>query len=153
LGRLIQVLPELASKNPPLTASLLAIEAAWNDRIKVLPDAMVSAKSSAEFRLGEQAFDQLWKLATDYWVAIQEGGDVKARGVFGSTYAAQEKKSLTKFGVAKRTFDVDGEPVFMEQHLRIGTAANSADTLRIHFRWLPKSKMIVIGYCGRHLDF
>jgi hypothetical protein len=151
--RLVQVLPELASKNPPLTASLLAVETAWNDRIKVLPDAIASAKSSADFRLGEQAFDLLWRLATDYWVTVQEGGDVKARGVFGSNYAAQEKKTLSKSGVTKRTFDVDGEPIFMEQHLRIGTADNSSDTLRIHFCWLPKSKKIVIGHCGRHLDF
>jgi hypothetical protein len=153
LGRLVQVLPELASKNPPLTASLLAVGAAWNDRIEILPDAMASAKSSADFRLGEQAFDLLWKLATDYWVTVQEGGDVKARAVFGSTYAAREKKFLTKSGTAKRTFDVKGEAVFMEQHLRIGTADNTADTLRIHFCWLPKSKKIVIGHCGRHLDF
>lgn len=153
LARLVQVLPELASKNPPLTASLLAVETAWNERVRVLSEAVASAKSSADFRLGEQAFDLLWKLATDYWVTVQEGGDAKAKGVFGSTYAAREKQYLTKFGIAKRTFDVDGESVFMEQHLRIGTADNSADTLRIHFCWLPKTKMIVVGHCGCHLDF
>jgi hypothetical protein len=151
--RLVQVLPALASKNPPLAASLVAVEAAWNDRIIVLPDAIASAKSSADFRLGEQAFDLLWRLATDYWVTVQEGGDVKARGVFGSNYAAQEKTTLSKSGVTRRTFDVDGESVFMEQHLRIGTADNSSDTLRIHFCWLSKSKKIAIGHCGCHLDF
>jgi hypothetical protein len=41
----------------------------------------------------------------------------------------------------------------MEKHLKIGTADNAADTLRIHFDWVAEEARIVVGYCGKHLDF
>jgi hypothetical protein len=41
----------------------------------------------------------------------------------------------------------------MEKHLKIGSAENAADTLRIHFEWVAEDKLIVVGYCGAHLNF
>ncbi len=41
----------------------------------------------------------------------------------------------------------------MMQHLKMGTADNVADTLRIHFHWYAAAQLIVIDYCGPNLDF
>jgi hypothetical protein len=38
-------------------------------------------------------------------------------------------------------------------HLRIGTKDSIADTLRVHFRWFADEQKIVIGHCGKHLNF
>jgi hypothetical protein len=73
--------------------------------------------------------------------------------VFGSSFAARESKTLSKDGKTRRTFKYNGEDVEMMQHLKIGTADNAADTLRIHFHWDAAAQLIVIGYCGPHLDF
>ncbi len=39
----------------------------------------------------------------------------------------------------------------MEQHLKIGVAADTSKTLRCYFAWLAEERRLVIGYCGEHL--
>jgi hypothetical protein len=41
----------------------------------------------------------------------------------------------------------------MLAHLKIGAKPSATETLRIHFEWDPEARVIVIGYCGEHLDF
>lgn len=151
--RLRELVPRLTEKNLQLSVLLEAVSTCWPDRVKVLKSAEESAVAAQDFKLGKQAFDLLWSLATDYWMEIQNGGDVEARKLFGASYAPREKTALSKAGTARRTFAFNCKSYFMEQHLKIGTADNATNTLRIHFVWLAEEKLIVIGHCGRHLDF
>jgi hypothetical protein len=150
---LANILPDLV-KRSSLEAVLRLFQMMFSDRCLVLPTAFASAKESEDFRQTGKAFDLLCKLATEYWEAMRSGkGDVVARNAFGAdTYASKESEKLSKAGKLRRTFSFQSETYYMEKHLKIGTADNSADTLRVHFEWVDGNK-IVIGYCGKHLDF
>jgi len=137
-----------------LTAILKVLNVIFPDRITVLDSAFESAEASSSFQYGEQAFDLLWRLATKYWEIIQSKGDAEARKLFGNkSYAANEKSILSKAGKERRTFTYRDERIQMDRHLKIGTADNAANTLRIHFEWIADEKRIVIGHCGKHLAF
>jgi len=41
----------------------------------------------------------------------------------------------------------------LEKHLKHGVKNSKAETLRIHFEWMPGEKKLVIGHCGKHLNF
>ncbi len=134
--------------------ALLLIGELFSDRIVVLDAAVASAKRSAIFKYSPKAYELLFALATDYWTLLSGGtGNHQAKDVFGSSFAARESKSLSKDGKTRRTFKYNGDDIEMMQHLKIGTADNAADTLRIHFHWDAAERLIVIGYCGPHLDF
>ncbi len=64
-------------------------------------------------------------------------------------YAAHESATTTGKFAGERTFVVDGKPMLMEQHLKIG-AGGVRSTLRIYFAF-DKDDRVVIGHCGRHL--
>ena len=151
--QLTSLLLSLAQKNPQLSAALKAIAVMFPDRVTVLNSAYDSADESTAFRQGDKALDLLIRLVTGYWEGIQKTGDTEARKIFGTSYAPRESSTLSKPGIDRRTFIHDDKPILMEKHLKIGVADNSADTLRIHFEWLADDRRLVIGHCGRHLDF
>lgn len=153
-NELVRQVGDLAQRNPSLLASLRVVSMLFADRIIVLAPALASAAASSVFKHGDKAWELLACLATEYWETIQQQGDTEARKLFGSNYAPRESNgSLSKAGVARRTFLYKGLPLLMEKHLKIGVSDNAADTLRVHFEWLAEDKQIVIGHCGRHLDF
>ncbi len=78
-------------------------------------------------------------------------GDVRARDVFGTSYASGESENLSNEGRSAREFQFGEFKLQMNQHLKLGTSESPAETLRIHFCWLGDSKRIVIGHCGEHL--
>jgi hypothetical protein len=122
----------------------------------VLQSAIRSAQKSASFKFCGDALDLLTKLVTDYYEALQHGGDNEARKVFGANeYAAKESESVmtNTAAVKMRTFSYKGKPTKMFAHLKIGNKYSAAETLRIHFYWDALDTKIVIGYCGPHLDF
>ena len=43
--------------------------------------------------------------------------------------------------------------ILMEKHLKYGVKDSLAETLRVHFEWLADEKKLVIGHCGKHLNF
>ncbi len=147
------LLPRFGEKLPVLEAALVILEALFPDRIVVLASAYKSARSAEDFRYAEDAFALLWTLSTEYWEEIQKGsGDAVARSLFGTSYATNEGSILPKAGRKRRTFDFEGESLFMEKHLKMGVKWSDAETLRIHFEWLAERKLIIIGHCGGHLD-
>ena len=89
----------------------------------------------------------------DYRRVMMQYGDVEARKVFGSRYAAHESVTTRNNKIAKniRTFLYEGTSIFMEQHIKIGVKASEAETLRIYFAWCSVSRRIIIGHCGAHL--
>ena len=107
---LMNLLPEMVQKNPPLKCSLGVIAAIFPDRVAVLDSALASAARSDEFKYGGQAFELLWTLGTSYWETIQSGkGDSEARKHFGiNAFSTQESVKLTKSGRNSRTFEYRG---------------------------------------------
>jgi hypothetical protein len=150
---LAEIIPQLVKKQTSLAVILETLCIVFPDRVTVLEAAFESAKMSDTFLHVEKAFDLLWCLATTYWEQVQSNGDTVARKLFGNSYSAKEKTVLTNQGRERRTFVYCGERIQMDKHLKIGTADNASDTLRIHFEWIADEKRIVIGYCGKHLDF
>jgi len=127
------------------------------DRLVFLETAMASAKDSDRngFKLADKACELLHTLATDYWTALMDGkGDQQAKAVFGqNAFAANESDSLSNEGKKLRTFNYRGRDFIMEKHLKHGVKDSKAETLRIHFEWMPSEKKLVIGHCGKHLNF
>lgn len=145
----------LVEREPALVESLRLIAILFPERVVVLESAYAAAQESADFLHGRRGFDLLWRLANQYWAMLASGkGDADAKNAFGHfAYAAGEKETLSKAGRRRRTFVYRGQDVLMLKHLKIGTADNSAETLRVHFEWFADEQKIVIGYCGKHLDF
>ena len=94
------------------------------------------------------------RLVTTYRDALNDGGDSKARLVFGkSEYAAKESERVMAHKAMRRqrTFDYDGTQVEMFRHLKIGVDDDPTRTIRVHFHWDGDRQKIVIGHCGEHL--
>lgn len=142
---------------PSLEQALLIVGALYGDRVVILDTAHSSAKDSDRggFQHGVKALEMLKALADDYWSDLVAGkGDQQARSRFGKNgFAAKEAETLSAEGRKRRTFRYQEQDVVMEKHLKHGVKDSFAETLRIHFEWLPKDKIIVIGHCGKHLNF
>jgi len=145
----------LLTGEPTLEQSLTVIRTLFPERIVVLDSALESARESEAFRFGRKGFDLLWKLASGYWPAVANGGgDAEGRKVFGqNAYAQNEAGALSNEGKRRRTFEYKGQDILMEKHLKIGVKDSVAETLRVHFEWVAADRAIVIGHCGKHLDF
>ena len=124
------------------------------NRIVVLPSAYESAdKVDRNFKRGGKLLKLLLKLGTDYFDVLTEKGDSAARKVFSpSEYSACESDKVRTGDLGRlRVFVYNGAQIRMEQHLKIGIAANTSVTLRCYFAWIAQEKKFVIGYCGEHL--
>lgn len=130
------------------------IEQAHGNSCTVLDSARSSAKKMTRFLYGRVLLGLLVRLVTTYREALKDGGDSKARVVFGkSEYAAKESQTVmaNKAMCRQRTFDYDGTKVEMFRHLKIGVDDDPTRTIRVHFHWDGNRQKIVIGYCGEHL--
>jgi hypothetical protein len=140
-----------------LEQSLHLISAIFPDRVIILESAFSSAQDSDKRGFAHQsvALDLLMKLSDTYWKLLSDGkGDGQARLVFGKNdFSAKESESLSSDGKKRRTFSYLGRDMFMEKHLKHGVKDSSSETLRVHFDWLSDQRKIVIGHCGKHLDF
>lgn len=143
--------------SPSLQQTVDLIATLYSDRIVFLETAKSSAKESDRggFRQGEKSFYLLQKLATEYWQQLADGkSDQQAKTVFGqNAYAANEASALSNDGKRRRTFSYRGREFLMEKHLKHGVKDSLAETLRVHFEWLAHEKKILVGHCGKHLDF
>jgi hypothetical protein len=157
LAPLRDTIQAISEGKPSLEQVLRLAAVLFSDRIVVLDSAIESAKESDRggFLHGVRALELLVKLSTAYWSSLVTGtGDHQAKNVFGkNVFAAKEAETLSNQGRRRRTFDVYGKSALMEKHLKIGVKNSSAETLRIHFDWLGPQQKIVIGHCGKHLDF
>ena len=145
----------LAQKDDPSPLKCLQIiKLYYSDRCTVLDSAHASARKMTLFIHGRDLLGLLWKLVTTYRDRLMDGGDTKARGVFGrGQYAAKESELVmaNKDLRRKRTFEYDGMQVEMFRHLKIGVSEDPRKTIRVHFHWDAARRKIVIGYCGEHL--
>lgn len=141
--------------DPPSPLECLdLIERAYGDHCIVLPTARSSAEQMTDFDNGRELMRLLRKLVTEYRRQLMDGGDSKARAVFGkSEYAAKESETVMRNKAMRRqrTFVYEGEEVEMFRHLKIGVADDLTRTIRVYFHWDAERKKIVIGHCGKHL--
>lgn len=144
----------LARKGQPSPSECLdIIEQYHRDKCTVLDSARRSARKSP-FINGCELLDLLIRLVTEYRAGLLDGGDGKARLVFGKNeYAATESETVKTNPAMRRrrTFSYDGRSVEMFRHLKIGIADDPTQTIRIHFHWDGTRRKIVIGHCGEHL--
>lgn len=145
----------LVDGEPSLEQSLTIISTFFPERVIVLDSAYESAQDSQAFMYGKRAFDLLWSFVNGYWSALASGqGDMVGKQSFGANdYAQNEGEALSKAGKKRRTFNYRGNDILMEKHLKIGIKDSVAETLRVHFEWIGAEKRLVIGHCGKHLDF
>lgn len=127
------------------------------DRIVVLESAYRSAAEARGFTRPQKMVERLLHLTIDYVDAMRAGGgDGAGIKVFGSDgYAAKESETVeTRATAVKlRTFTYKGVDYYMQRHLKIGTKRSAEDGWRCHFEWLPQEGRVVIGHCGKHLNF
>lgn len=138
-----------------LEHALQVIQILYTDRVVVLQSAWESAKDSKKFIYVNEAFVLLQKLVNEFYLLMLNGkGDLEARTVFGTAYAARESESVenNKRATALRVFTFGGKQVQMMRHLKIGTKPSKHETFRCHFHWDSQSRRVVIGHCGQHLD-
>jgi hypothetical protein len=140
-----------------LYQALQLISSLYAERITVLESAFDSARESDKggFKNSQKAYEILCKLASEYWQALAEGlGDQQAKNVFGQNgYAQNEGSALSTEGKRRRTFSYRDRDFTMEKHLKHGHKDSRAETLRVHFEWLSAERKILVGHCGKHLDF
>jgi len=143
--------------SPSLQQTVDLIAALYSDRIVFLESAKGSAKESDRggFRQGAKAFELLQKLTTEYWQLLADGkSDQQAKAVFGqNAYAANEASALSNEGKSRRTFSYRNRDFLMVKHLKHGVKDSLAETFRVHFEWLAHEKKIIVGHCGKHLNF
>lgn len=139
-----------------LTDALLLLEALYGSQVTILPSAWQSAEESAEFKKPDKAWELLLRLATDYWEAVQNGGDSEGKKCFSdATFASRESETVEgrKGARDRRTFRYKGADLVMWKHLKIGVKDSVSETWRCHFEFDADEKKVVIGHCGKHLDF
>lgn len=157
LGPLREKVVSAICATPSLYEVVELMAVLYPDRLVFLDTCLASAKESDRggFRLGQKAFELLNALATGYWQALSAGkGDQQAKAAFGhNAFAANEAETLSKEGKRLRTFAYRGRDIVMEKHLKHGVKDSKAETLRIHFEWLADERKLVVGHCGKHLNF
>lgn len=157
LSAVREAIATIISGNPTLQQVIQVIGALYPDRIVVLPSALDSARESDRggFRHGHRAYTMLTTFADGYWQALASGkGDQIAKACFGyNAFSSNEGEGLTADGNRRRSFAYNGTVYRMIKHLKYGVKDSLADTLRIHYEWIAEEKRLVIGHCGKHLDF
>jgi hypothetical protein len=140
--------------NPTLVQSLHFLETNFTSKVRVLDSAWESAREAEGFKHKREVFDLLVTLVTQYPAALMKAGDAQAKSLFSpGSYASHDKKNMSKKGERLRTFEYRGEEIFMERHLKIDGGDSVFETWRCHFYWDSDRQLIVIGHCGKHLDF
>jgi hypothetical protein len=139
-----------------LEDAVLIVQALYGDRIVFLPSALQSAREAVSFQKADKALDLMLILVEEYWRAYQRGGDAEGKKVFpGETFAPRESETVEgrKEARERRTFVYQGRPMVMWKHLKIGFKDSVAETWRLHFDTDRATGKIVVGHCGKHLDF
>lgn len=150
-----QLRAKLECSETDFEKGLSFIESIYKGKIVFLSSAKESARKS-KYNNIPAVLESLIALCTrfyDDWKADKLTPNRLLEGCFGKKkYAPHEGKNLPKNGEKLREFEYDGQLVPMLEHLKFGYKDSSTETLRVHFYLDNNKKLIVIGYCGKHLD-
>lgn len=149
----IQILTRGLVQDPSPEECLNLVAAIYPSRITLLDSALSSARDSIAFKHGRKLLGLLFKLATEYIDSLSQGGDSKAKSIFGKSYSANESETVERSPELSklRQFNYENKKIYMFKHLKIGVADNVLETIRVHFYWDSQNSTVVIGYCGPHL--
>lgn len=130
-------------------------------KIIILDKAFKSAAGS-EYTNPDLIFESLELLANEYRNQILSGGkSEKTRNALRKTFNRKRKNLKLDVGGSittasarlkeKYTITVDGEKIFMDQHLAKGNSRDSRYCLRIYFAWHADTKTVIVGHMPDHL--
>lgn len=123
-------------------------------KLIILPSAYESAADSA-FNQCRRVLDTLLILPESYIDAIKEGGTEVARSLFPTrVYRRGESDTVMQNPRLRemRMWTYEGEKRLFTSHLALGAAASPNKHLRIYFDYDIEKDVIIIAYCGRHLE-
>ena len=130
-----------------LEEALRIIEIVFPNNVMILKTAKNSAREAMQFYDPQKAFFMMIRLVTDYRDAIEKDGDSSAKKLFSDKeFAGTECDSVSR---ERRTF----EGRILLKHLKIGKGESPTNGWRCYFDYDAQNKKIVIGHCGKHLDF
>jgi hypothetical protein len=144
--------------SPKLEQVLLFLKTFYADRLVILETAYSSAKESdrCKFKYVDKALEMLVTLAEAYWADMEQGNSERQlKDIFGhECFSAKENSdTISPTGIKRRKFRYKKDDILMEKHLKIGNSPSRAETIRIHFEWIPDEKRVLIGHCGKHLEY
>ncbi|GEM_PF-5677424 len=131
-----------------LTQALNILRILYSDRVEIVSEAWESAGES-NFRDPTKAFFMMERLITKFLDIMRDGkgmGFAKTECFFDKEFASDEHDKVPDL---LRTFS----DRVMREHLKIGNNEGAEKGWRCHFCYDPISRKIVIGHCGKHLNF
>lgn len=139
--------------------SLLLAKQAFADTLVILEEA---ERSAEDFDSGsaEEVFDILRALSVDLWQMyfgkdgtpqgdVEEAFRSKTGLALSFTESSQTNKSAKLKQLRERRYD--GRIIDISPHVK-GTSGTRKEKLRVHFAIDQKTRKIVIGHCGAHLE-
>lgn len=132
---------------------LAYLQVVSGDRVEILESAWKSAKASEKFAYSERMLDLLDTLVNPYFDSLAAGNpDSVSRELLGGAYVAKESDATSNCGKmrAQREFIYQGQRMYFERHLRVGSGIGNQVCMRIYFQIIDSK--IVIAYAGEHLE-
>ncbi|MEV1557881.1 hypothetical protein ABZQ56_30175 [Pseudomonas aeruginosa] len=132
---------------------LAYLQVVSGDRVEILESAWKSAKASEKFAYSERMLDLLDTLVNPYFDSLAAGNpDSVSRELLGGAYVAKESDATSNCGKmrAQREFSYQGQRMYFERHLRVGSGIGNQVCMRIYFQIIDSK--IVIAYAGEHLE-
>ena len=124
------------------------------DRLRFLPSALQSADESPFERPDDiyRSFFHLSQLAGQRFtggIGMSVEDWLSARGVDYARRLGREK-DMFRFR-EKYLFDVDGDRVLFEEHVKFGVGKDPHHCLRIYMKWDEERAEWIVGHVGQHL--
>ena len=157
-----KVIETFEEYNPStLTEVLQRTRAEYHDKIIVLDSAMKSARQST-FRPPTRVWEIILAFVEKYDHILQRSNQKKSvnlQELLRETTAAsvldisnkESKPTMDAFGDQRR-FRHKKRNIEIQAHIKIGTQHDQSKTLRLYFCFDKKTKKLIIGHCGKHLD-
>ncbi|WIK51149.1 hypothetical protein OI903_01615 (plasmid) [Pseudomonas aeruginosa] len=148
------LLRRIATRKGITPVDVLAyLQVTSGDRVEILESAWKSAKASEKFAYSERMLDLLDTLVNPYFDSLAAGNpDSVSRELLGGAYVAKESDATSNCGKmrAQREFSYQGQRMYFERHLRVGSGIGNQVCMRIYFQIIDSK--IVIAYAGEHLE-
>jgi len=144
-----------------LTEVLQRAKTEYHDKIIILDSAIKSARQST-FRPPTRVWEIILALVEKYDHILQRSNQkqsVNLQELLRDTTAAgvldisnkESKPTMDAFG-EQRMFRYKSRTIELQTHIKIGTQHDQSKTLRLYICYDKKTKKLIIGHCGQHLD-
>ena len=157
-----EIIETFEEYNPStLTEVLQRARTEYHDKIIILDSAMKSARQST-FKPPTRVWEIILALVEKYDHILQRSNQkqsVNLQELLRETEAAgvldisnkESKPTMDAFGEQRR-FRYKKRKIEMQTHIKIGTQHDQSKTLRMYVCFDNKTKKMMIGHCGQHLQ-